>query len=108
MILDDLKKKLIEYQKAKDVYTVGKLRFLFSEIHNKEIELRGKKEEITDEHVFKVIRKQIKNRKDNIELYEKAGKEDKVAEEKKEMEFYMEIAKLFPFELNLEGRPPQK
>ncbi|MFC1700293.1 GatB/YqeY domain-containing protein [Patescibacteria group bacterium] len=108
MILDDLKKKLIEYQKAKDVYAVGKLRFLFSEIHNKEIELRGKKEEITDEHVFKVIRKQIKNRKDNIELYEKAGKEDKVAEETKEMEFYMEIAKLFPFELNLEGRPPQK
>lgn len=108
MILDDLRKKLIDYQKAKDVYSVGVLRYLLSEIHNKEIELRGNKEEVTDEHVFKVVRKQIKNRMDNIDLYEQAGKTDKVEEEKKEMEFYKEIAKLFPFELNLEGRPPQK
>lgn len=108
MILDDLRTKLIDYQKAKDTYSVGVLRFLLAEIHNKEIELRGTTEEMTDEHIFKVVRKQIKNRMDNIELYGKAGKADKVEEEKKEMEFCMEIVKLFPFELNLEGRPPQK
>lgn len=108
MIIDDLKSKLIEFQKANKTYEVGVLRYLFSEVHNKEIELRGQKQELTDEHVFKVIRKQIKNRKGNIELYEKAGKEDKVEEEKKEMEFYMELAKLFPFDLNLDPRPPQK
>lgn len=108
MLIDDLRSKLIGYQKAGKTYEVGVLRYLFSEVQNKEIELRGQKEELTDEHVFKIIRKQIKNRKGNIELYEKAGKEDKIAEEKKELEFYMELAKLFPFDLNLDQRPPQK
>ena len=45
---------------------------------------------------------------DNIELYEKAGKEDKVKEEKREMEFLKEIASEFPFDLNLDRRPSQQ
>jgi uncharacterized protein YqeY len=94
--------------KSKDLEKLGVLRYLLSEIQKKEIELRVSKEELTDEHVFKVIRKQIKNRMQSIELYEKGNRPDLVEKEQKEMEILKEYAKMFPFELNLDpGQRPQ-
>lgn len=105
MILDDLKAKLTEYQKAGDLLRVGVLRYLFSQVQNKEIEMRAQKQALTDEHVFKIVAKQIKNRKEAIEIYEKAGREDMLEKEKSELNIYEEIAKLFPFELNVNKVP---
>jgi len=99
MIVDDIRSKLVGYQKAKDTFKVGVLRFFLSQIKNKEIELRGQKKKLTDEDAFKVLRKEIKNRKENIELYEKANRPELLDQEKKELDIYMEYAKLFPFEL---------
>ena len=99
MILDDLKSKLVDFQKSGDTLRLGVLRFLLSQVKNKEIEFRGQRNEMTDEDVFKVIRKEIKNRKENIELYEKISRNDLLEKEKSELEVYLEFAKLFPFEL---------
>ena len=99
MIVDNLRSKLVGYQKANDAFKVGVLRFLLSQIHNKEIEFFGQKKEMTDEDAFKVLRKEIKNRKENIELYEKANRPELLEKEKAELELYLEFAKLFPFEL---------
>ena len=99
MILDDLRSKLVEYQKANDSLRVGVLRFFLSQVQNKEIEFRSQGKELTDEDVFKVLRKEIKNRKEGMELYEKNGRQDLLDKEKAELEVYMEYAKLFPFEL---------
>lgn len=101
MILDDLKKKLVEYYKAGETLKVSVLRYFFSQVQNKEIELRPQNKELTDEDVFKVLRKQIKNRKEAIELYEKAGRTDMLEKEKAELAIYEELAKFFPFDLNL-------
>jgi len=94
-----LKSKLVDFQKSGDTLKLGVLRFLLSQVKNKEIEFRGQHKEMTDEDVFKVVRKEIKNRKENIELYEKISRNDLLEKEKSELEVYLEFAKLFPFEL---------
>jgi hypothetical protein len=99
LIIDELRSKLFEFQKANDVLRVGVLRFYLSQVKNKEIELRLSHRDITDEDAFKVLKKEIKNRKENIELYEKIGRNDLLDKEKAELDVYLEFAKLFPFEL---------
>lgn len=100
MILEDLKHKVIEFQKSGDALRLDVLRYLLAQVQNKEIELRAQQKPITDEDVFKLIRKQIKNRKEAIELYEKARRTDLLEKENTELGVYMEFAALFPFELN--------
>ena len=99
MVLDDLRSRLVGYQKANDTLRVGVLRFFLSQVKNKEIELRGQKKETTDEDVFKVLKKEIKNRKENIEIYEKVNRPELLEQEKAELSVSMEFAKLFPFDL---------
>ena len=109
MIYNDIKSKLKEYMKSRDLERLGVLRFLLSEIQKKEIELRGTSEELTDEIVFKVLRKQIKNRMQSIVIYGDAGRDDLVEKEKMELGILKEYAELFPFELNFNpGKRPQK
>ncbi|RME15127.1 MAG: GatB/YqeY domain-containing protein [Bdellovibrio sp.] len=79
-IMADIKSAMKESNQEK----VACLRFLHSAIKNKEIEIRPK--ELTDDDVLSVIKKQVKQRKDSIEQYEKAGRADLVAKETKEVE----------------------
>lgn len=95
MILEALQKNLISAQKARDGVRVGVFRFLMSAIKNKEIELRSTGEELTDEQVLKVIKKQIKQRKDSIESYKQGNREDLVAKESEELEILEEIYSFF-------------
>ncbi|HLD51284.1 hypothetical protein A3K34_00790 [candidate division WWE3 bacterium RIFOXYC1_FULL_40_10] len=105
MILDQLKSKVFDYQKAGDNLRLGVLRFVLSEIKYKEIELRSQKQEITDEIAFKVLRKQIKNTREALDTAEKANRSDLAIKHKDELAVLDEYAKLFPFDLNLDGRP---
>lgn len=90
-MLQKLKIDLLKARKAHDTLRVSVLGFLLSAIQNKEIELRGNKEELTDEHIEKVLRKQIKNRNQSIEAYEKGGRQDLVDKETSEKEVLEEI-----------------
>lgn len=74
---------LKEYMKARDEVKVSTLRFLLSAIHNAKIE---KREELTDEDVIGVIQKQVKQRKESIESFEKGDRDDLVQKETKELE----------------------
>jgi len=58
---------------------------LLSEIQNKEIALRGKGEELGDEHVEEILNKQIKQRKESIEQYKEGKREDLVEQEASEL-----------------------
>ncbi len=104
MIYDSLKSMVFQLQKSGDTFKLGVLRYFISQVQNKEIELRAQQKPLTDEDVFKVIRKQIKNRKEAAELFEKGGRADLVEKEQKELAVYEEFAKMFPFELE----PPVK
>lgn len=106
MILDDLKNKRIEFMKSHDEARLGVLRYFLSLVQNKEIELRTSGQSMTDELVFKVLRKQIKDRRETRDIYIKSGRTDLVEKESRELDILGEFAKLFPFELDLESKVP--
>ena len=66
--------------KNKDKDRLKVLRFLHSGIKNKSIELRP--ETLKDEDIFRVLKKQIKQIKESLEYYTKAGYEDEIKEQK--------------------------
>lgn len=69
--------------KARDADTVSALRMVNSALKNLEIEVRPK--ELTDDDVIGVLKKLSKQRKDSIEQFQKAGRDDLVASEQKEL-----------------------
>ena len=84
-----LKQKIAEDQKnalkSGDKETLSVLRMLSAAIGNKEIELRKKDIGLSDEEVFSVISSEAKKRKDAIEEYKKAGRDDSAKKEEFEM-----------------------
>lgn len=78
-IINDLKTSM----KAQDKFKLSVLRMLKSAIQNEAI---NQKKELSDEEVLKVIKKQVKIRKDSLEEYKKYGKEDVIEDLKKEIE----------------------
>jgi uncharacterized protein YqeY len=78
-ILADMK----EAMKAKDSHRLEVLRFLQSAVRYKEIELRPGL--INDGEIIGVVTKQVKQRKESIDQFEKAGRKDLVDKEKYEL-----------------------
>lgn len=76
---EQILKEMSASMKLKDMEKLKVLRFANSAIKNKEIELRPKA--LTDEHVFSVLKKQIKQIKESLEYYKKAGYSDRVKAE---------------------------
>lgn len=99
MLLDDLRKKLIESQKNKEEVALSTLRLLMTEIKNKEISLRTEGKEVSNEDFLRILKKQIKVRNETIPMYEKAGRVDSAEREKKEVKFIESlISEYFPDE----------
>lgn len=69
-IMDELK----EAMKSKDQVKLSTLRFLNSQIKNKEIDLRPNA--ISEEDIVSVIKKSVKQRLDSIEQYKSANRQD--------------------------------
>lgn len=99
MILEQLKAKQTEYLKAKDMPRLGVLRYFLSQIQNKEIELRPQNQELTDEVIFRVLKKILKQKNESLDLSKKAGREDAVAKDEQELALFKEYVTLFPEEL---------
>lgn len=86
MILDKINEDYKNAVREKDENKKQTLNFLKSAIKYKEIELRSSSKELTDEEVISVIQKEIKKRKEAMELYEKGGRMDLYEKEKTELE----------------------
>lgn len=84
MTKHELQEQLKEAMKAKDEVTRDTLRMLLSAIRNFEIE-KGINYQATDNDIMTVISRQVKMRKDAIEQFESAGRDDLVGKELKEM-----------------------
>lgn len=78
-IMNDLK----EAMKNKDSFKLGVVRMVKGAI---QLEKINKKRDLNDEEVIDVISKQIKLRKDSINEFEKAGRNDLADTTKKEVE----------------------
>lgn len=79
---EELKKSML----AKDELRTSVLRMLLSAISYYEINKGGAGYEAIDEDVLSVVEKEIKQHKDSIEQFQKAGRQDLVDKEVKELE----------------------
>ncbi len=85
MILTYLQKKVFTLTKAGDAVSVSTLRYLISALKNREIQLRDEGMALGKDDVLKVLRKQIKQHKESVAIYESAGRADLVAKESGEL-----------------------
>ncbi len=90
--MSELKQKISDAVKQamrdKATQRLGTLRFLQAAIKQKEVDERT---ELTDEQVTAIIEKQVKQRKESIAAYEKAGRAETVALETAEMNVLKEF-----------------
>lgn len=80
---ETIEKDLIESMKEKDENTLSVLRMLKSAIKNKEIEI---KKDLEDADITAAIQSQIKSRRDSVEMFEKADRQELAEKEKAEIE----------------------
>ena len=102
MLKNKIQEDLNSALKDKKELEVSVLRMLLAAVLNKEKEKRfksGKAEEVplTDEELVGVIFSEIKKRKEAIDLYEKGGRLELAAKEKKELEV---LQKYLPAQLS--------
>jgi len=111
MLIDQIKKDLINFQKEKRPIEVSSLRMLLSSIVNKEKQKRLKlssnysneeldlKSKLEDQEILEVIFSEAKKRKDAIEEFKKAQRQDLVEKEERELST---LQKYLPEELGEE------
>ena len=76
---------LKEAMRAKDTTKLGVLRMLKSALKYAVIAKSGTGAELSDAEAAQVIRKQVKQRQDSIESFEKGGRTELVSKEKEEL-----------------------
>ncbi|PYL35138.1 MAG: glutamyl-tRNA amidotransferase [Verrucomicrobia bacterium] len=71
--------------REKNATKLGVLRMLKAAVTNATIEKGGADSKLTDAEAAQVIRKQVKQRQDSIESFEKGGRAELAAKEKEEL-----------------------
>ena len=82
-----IEEKLTQALKAKDKSTYPTLRLVVSAIKDAEIAARAKGEkEMADSNITAILKKMIKQRNESCEVYKKAGRNELLENETKEIE----------------------
>jgi len=76
---------LKDAMRARDAPRLGVLRMLKSALKYSAIEKAGAESQLDDAEAVQVIRKQVKQRQDSIEQFEKGGRPELAAKEKEEL-----------------------
>jgi uncharacterized protein YqeY len=76
---------LKDAMREKNAIKLGVLRMLKAALTNATIEKGGADSKLTDAEAAQVIRKQVKQRQDSIESFEKGGRAELAAKEKEEL-----------------------
>jgi uncharacterized protein YqeY len=73
--------------KAKDSCAVSTIRLVLAALKDRDIAARGQggDEKISEDEILQVLQKMVRQRRESIEMYEKGGREDLVAREKREI-----------------------
>ena len=94
MIKEEIQKAMILALKSKKETELKVLRFVLSQINYEEI---NKQKKLTDEEVISVLQKEVKKRKEAIEMFKKGKREDLVIDEEKQID---KIKQYLPKELD--------
>lgn len=82
MLRDDIQKAILIYLKERKKAELKALRFILSEIKYAEI---AKQKELTDEEVITLLQKEVKKRKEAIELFKKGARFELVKDEEEQI-----------------------
>ncbi len=85
-LIDKIDEKYKFSIKEKDSISINTLRLIKSAIKDKQISLRGKKDNLTDGDVLSLLQSLIKQRKDSIEAFNKANRQDLIDKEQTEID----------------------
>ncbi len=92
-LIKKLKKDYMEAFKQKNIIKKDILNYTIAKIKDKQI---SKGDNLSEDEVIKVIRKEIKSRKESIKYLKKANKKDEIEKEKKKISILEEyLPKLF-------------
>jgi uncharacterized protein YqeY len=80
-MIKKLKTDLTTYMKAKDIEKLNVLRGILNEINIRDM----KNVKINNEEIAKVLRSEMKKRKESIESFKKGGRRDLIEKEEREM-----------------------
>lgn len=95
-LLEKLNEDMKSSMKSKDTFTLGVIRMAKGAI---QLEAINQKKELSDEEAALIIAKQIKMRKESIVEFEKAGRNDLIEQNQKEIEI---LNKYLPEQLSFE------
>ncbi len=87
LLKEKIQEQLKEAMKSRDKVKTRTLRMVIAALKNFEVEKMG---EATDEEIIQIIQKEVKRRKEAIEEYKKAGREELAQSEREELEILME------------------
>lgn len=97
---NQIEEKLNQSLKNKDKTLYPTLRLIVSTIKDAVIANRGKdSKELTDQDIMSLLKKMVKQRNESCEVYKKAGREELLASETKEIEI---ISSFLPKQLSEE------
>jgi len=82
MLRQQIADEVVTAMKKHDTVRLGVLRYILSEIKNKEIDL---KHELNDDEALEILRREVKRRTEAIEQFKKAGRTDIVENEQSEL-----------------------
>jgi uncharacterized protein YqeY len=83
---ETIQRQMTAAMKQKDAIRLGTLRMLRAAIKNREVELQ---QGLDDHQVVRVVRSQIKQRKEAISQYEEGGRDDLAQKEQQELAVLM-------------------
>jgi uncharacterized protein YqeY len=89
MLKQQIQDNLRESMLARDEFRTSAIRMLKSAIQYFEIQKGGAGYEATDEDVIEVIGKEVKKRKEAIELYKQGGRDESAEKEQKELDLLL-------------------
>lgn len=95
-LLEQIQSDMVSCMKSKDNFTLNVIRMAKGAI---QLEKINKKDDLTDDEIISVISKQIKMRNDSINEFKKAGRNDLVEQNEKEIEI---LSKYMPVQLTIE------
>ena len=96
-LVDKIDEKYKVSIKEKDNNAINTLRLIKSAIKDKEIALRTKQEKLLDKDILSLLQNMIKQRKDSIEAFAKANRNDLIEKEQNEV---LVIEKFLPQQLS--------
>ena len=83
-MFEDLQKQYIEARKKQDKFLINVMSMLISDLKYEKI---NKQKELDDNDVAAFIQKSIKQKKEALQEFEKAGRTDLIEKESKEIEY---------------------